>query len=425
MHHGSPTALLDSSTNPHGNLPFSLRRFRLFTSAASTEKATALERFGTMVKVTLVALVAAGAGTAVFAPSPAAAGVAAPQPLRGCQIPAGAVTVRTADELKNELASKKAHDIAIAPGDYAPSKALKTAAPHRIWGSHANAVTIRAGITFAGPGAPGFEVHCITFDVSQSNKADKRSGTSIIYSVRKWSDITIADSRLLGNMKIQRGIFALVPQGLTVERTEVRDFMRDGIKIKQGSGRATLRDLVISNIERPGSATYGGKGEAGLGIDSAVTIERVRIRDAYWMGIAVNDHDVTVRDLDVDGSLHAIYLEHYSHRFTLSDFHFGRGNQRGVTIEWDNPKKYGGKPTAVDTLIQDGVIESYRIGAAIMHGQVNTTIRRVTFRNQCGAAIIAHQPRSTGGVYVDNDVSGIKPGAYEMTTKHPNTMKCR
>jgi Right handed beta helix region len=374
--------------------------------------------FRVVLKVVILALL----GTAVS--SAALAAVRAPQPPKSCSVPAGAVRVNTVAQLQSELAKTAPRDIAIAPGNYAPATVLKPAAAHRLWGTNANAVTIRAGFTFVGAGKPGFAVRCVTLDVTQPNRADQRSGTAIIHSSRNWTNLTVADSRLLGNKKIGRAIFVEAPSGLKVERVEIRGFTQDGIRVKNGSGSVSLRDLDIRDIERPGPATYNGKAEAGIYIDKAATIERVRVRNAYWMGIGAYDHDITIRDLDVDNSSVGVYVEHFTHRLVLENFYIGRSVTKGVNFEWDNPQQYSGAPTSVDAVVQDGVIEAFRIGAAVNEGQKNPTIRRVTFRNQCGAAIIGYRPRSTGEVYVNNNYSGIKASAQEVSTKPPNAMKC-
>ena len=379
-----------------------------------------------MLQVAVVALFGTGASSAALGDSAGSATVLPPQPPRSCEIPTGAVTVRTVAQLQSELANRKPRDIELAPGKYAPSTVLRLAAPHRLWGRHANDVTIRAGFLLAGPGAPGFEVHCLTLDVSDARKVARTAGTAIIHSARRWTDITVADSRFLGNMKIGRAIFAQAPEGLTVERVEIRGFDTDGIRVKGRSGPVVLRDLDIRDIELPGPKDRRGRAEAGIFMDNAGTIERVRVRDAYWMGIGTYADDITVRDLDVDGSIAGVYLEHYTHRFVLENFYIGPDNTKGINFEWDNPRAYGGKPTTVDALIQDGVIEARIVGVAVNDGQKNPTVRRVMFRGQCGAAIVGYRSRSTGEVYVDNDYSGIKRNAFEVTSKHYNGLKkCR
>jgi Right handed beta helix region len=333
--------------------------------------------------------------------------------------------VRTAAQLQQELARTNPQDIELAPGDYKPARALKLGAPHRLWGKHANEVTIRAGFLLTGAGKPGFQIRCLTLNASEANKVDQRSGTAILAPTRGWTNVTVADSRLIGNLKINRAIFSRISKGLTVERTEISGFNWDGIRIK-GSGPAVLRDLHIQDIHLPGPKTRGGRGEYGIVlVSSAATVERVRIRNTYWAGILTDAHDLKLRDLDIDASQVGVYVEHYTHRMLLEKFRMGPGLGRGVNFEWDDPRRYSGAPTSVDATIQDGLIEAYRVGVAVMNGQKNPTVRRVTFRNQCGAAIVGNRQRSTGELYVDNDYSGIDEGAAEVTSKHWNSMKCR
>jgi hypothetical protein len=360
--------------------------------------------------------------------SPAAAQVEAPKPLRSCSIPANALPVNTTAKLVEALGRTSPIDIEIAPGDYKPSRAITVKAPHRVWGRHANDVRVHAGFILAGAGKPGFELHCVTLNATAANKVDQRSGTAILAPVRSWTNVTVTDSRLLGNLKINRAIVAHVSRGLLVERTEIRGFNYDGIRLKgnAGSSPAVLRDLQIADIYLPGSGTRTGKGEFGIAILSdGALVERVRIDNAYWGGILARADDITMRDLDVDKALAGVYFEHYAHRALLEWFHFGPGVQRGANFEWDDPIRYSGAPTTVDAIIQDGLNEAYRVGVAVMDGQKNPTVQRVTFKNQCAAAIVGNRPRSTGEVYVDNDYSGIDPGAHEVTSKHWNSTKCR
>ncbi len=360
--------------------------------------------------------------------SPATAQVEAPKPLQSCSIPANALLVNTTAKLVEALGRTSPIDIEIAPGDYKPSRAITVKVPHRVWGRHANNVRVHAGFILAGAGKPGFELHCVTLNATAGKQVDQRSGTAFLAPVRSWSNVRVTDSRFLGNLKINRAISAHVSKGLVVERTEIRGFNYDGIRLKgaPGGSPAVLRDLQIADVHLPGKGTRTGKGEYGIAILSdGVLVERVRINNAYWAGILARADDITMRDLDVDNALAGVYFEHYAHGTLLEWFRFRPGVQRGANFEWDDPIRYSGKPTTVDTIIQDGLNEAYRVGVAVMDGQKNTTIQRVTFKNQCGAAIVGNRPRSTGQVYVDNDYAGIDPGAYEVTSKHWNGMKCR
>jgi hypothetical protein len=353
---------------------------------------------------------------------------------RACEAPAGAIRVSTVSELGAAMAQTKPRDILLTDGTYAPAAKLLPAAGHRLWGSHASRVIVLAGIALVGKGANkvGAQINCLTIDVRSASKAANISGTANVHVSGNFRDVRIADSVLLGNRVINRGIFAQRVDGLVLERVVVRDFNLDGIRAQPLSRThvanppMTMRDLDIANVARPKPGSSTGKAEAGIWFGNRGMIERVRIRNAFWSGIetVTNAIDITIRDADIDGSGHALYIEHYTKRLLLERFHFGPKNGRGVTLEWDDPKRYSGAPAGEDNTIQDGLIEAYRVGVAIMDGTKGTTVRRMTFRNQCLAAIVAGRPRSKDEVLEDNDFSGIDAGAATVSSKHPNTSKC-
>jgi hypothetical protein len=129
----------------------------------------------------------------------------------------------------------------------------------------------------------------------------------------------------------------------------------------------------------------------------------------------LNCNDALLRDLDLEAIRVGIYLEHFTRRCVFERF-YAFGCQTGVNCEWDDPG-WGGKPGAVQDTIQDGVVESSRIGVWADHGTDHVTIRRMTFRNQCYAGIV---DLGVGTTIKDNDYSGIDKGALEVTTVHPN-----
>jgi hypothetical protein len=365
----------------------------------------------------------------------AAYDVQLPAPPRACQAPAGAIRVSTVSQLGAALAQTNPRDILLTDGTYAPAAKLRPAAGHRLWGSHASRVIVLAGIALVGTGAnkAGAQINCLTIDVRSASRAANIVGTANVHVSGGFRDVRIADSVLLGNRVINRGIFAQRVDGLVLERLVVKDFNLDGIRAQPLSRTLvanppmTMRDLDIANVVCPKPGSSNGTAEAGIWFGNRGMIERVRIRNAFWSGIetVTNAIDLTIRDADIDGSGHALYIEHYTKRLLLERFHFGPGNGRGVTSEWDDPNRYTGAPAGEDNTIQDGLIEAYRVGVAIMDGTKGTTVRRMTFRNQCFAAIVAGRPRSTDEVMEDNDYSGIDAGAATITSKHPNTSNCR
>jgi hypothetical protein len=357
-------------------------------------------------------------------PSPAKFVVLPPEAPRSCQTPTSAVMVSNVAQLEAALGQTTAQDIWLASGTYSPSSVLTTRAAHRLWGAHADAVTIQAGVNLGSNwgGISGFEIHCLTFEVVDASLVHNNAIVSIWGS---HDHVGIFDSRLISDFSIGRAVNSSKSNGLHGERIEIAGFNSDGIRIQNDGGEpAVLTDLDIRDIELPGPDDRDGTAEAGIFMRGKGRIERVKIRAAYWMGIGTYADDLVIRDLDVDGSLHAVYLEHYTRRLLLERFYFGPDNRTGITYEWDDPQRYSGAPTTVDTIVQDGLIEAYRVGIAIMDGQLNPTIRRVVFRNQCGIAIVAGRARVVGEVLKDNDFLGIRSNALAVASTHPNTMKC-
>jgi hypothetical protein len=356
-------------------------------------------------------------------PPPGKVAVRPPEASRSCQKPRGAVLVTSVDQLQAALADSVPQDIWLADGTYSPSSFLAPKAAHRVWGSHAGNVTLRAGLSLGSKWdeISGFEIRCLTLEVTDASLVHKNAILSIWGS---YTNTEVYDSRLVSDFTIGRAINASKANGLHVERVEMAGFNADGIRIRSDGGDpAVLMDLDIQDIELPGPNDRNGTAEAGIFMKGKGIIERIRIRNAYWMGVGVYAHDVVLRDLDIDGSRSAVYLEHYSHRAVVERFHFGPANQRGMTFEWDDPDRYSGNPTTVDAVVQDGVIEAAQIGVAVMDGQVRPTVQRVIFRGQCGAAIVGNRQRSTGEVYANN-VYLVDTDAHHVTSKHPRDLRC-
>jgi hypothetical protein len=358
-----------------------------------------------------------------FPPPPAKVVVRPPEAPRSCHKPRDAILVSDVEELQAALADSVPQDIWLADGTYSPSSPLAPKAAHRLWGSHANNITLRAGLNLGSKWGEisGFEIHCLTLEVTDESLVHKNAILSIWGS---YTNTGVYDSRLVSDFTVGRAINASKTNGLHVERVEIAGFNADGIRIRSDGGDpAVLMDLDLQDIELPGPDDRNGTAEAGIFMKGKGIIERIRVRNAYWMGVGVYAHDVVLSDLDIDGSRSAIYLEHYSHRAVVKRFHFGSANQRGMTFEWDDPDRYSGQPTTVDAVVQDGVIEAAQIGVAVMDGQVRPTVQRVIFRGQCGAAIIGNRQRSTGEAYVNN-VYLVAADAHRVTSKHPSDLRC-
>ena len=170
----------------------------------------------------------------------------------------------------------------------------------------------------------------------------------------------------------------------------------DSIRVK-GNGPAVLRDLVIQDIHLPGPGTRGGKGVRPRPPEHR-RHRRARAHPQRLLGggPGPGPRPQAARPERRHLWRFGVYVEHYTHRMLLEDFRMGPGIGRASTSSGTTRPVTRGAPTSVGATIQDGLNEAYRIGVAVMDGQKDTTVQRVTFRNQCGAAIIGHRPRSTG-----------------------------
>src|SRR5918992_5096830 len=104
-------------------------------------------------------------------PPPGKVAVRPPEAPRSCRIPRGALLVSNVDQLQAALAASVAQDIRLADGTYSSSSFLAPKAAHRVWGSHAGNVTLRAGLNLGSKWdeISGFEIHCLTLEVTDAS----------------------------------------------------------------------------------------------------------------------------------------------------------------------------------------------------------------------------------------------------------------
>jgi hypothetical protein len=116
-----------------------------------------------------------------FPPPPAKVVVRPPEAPRSCHKPRDAILVSDVEELQAALADSVPQDIWLADGTYSPSSPLAPKAAHRLWGSHANNITLRAGLNLGSKWGEisGFEIHCLTLEVADESLVHKNAILSI------------------------------------------------------------------------------------------------------------------------------------------------------------------------------------------------------------------------------------------------------
>jgi len=345
-----------------------------------------------------------------------------PEPPCECKVPAGAKLVTNSEELKSALASSTVQDIVLADGTYDNTTNFTSAAPHRLWGKSLGGAVLKAGFDWGSNwGGPGGEFHCLRFDVESTSKVFQNG---IIRTWGKRSNVKVTDCFFEGHGVIGWSVFASALGGVELKRLVVHAFTKDGIRVDANNQSQVadppviISDIDVSDCSANPPFSSNGTSESGIWLACNGTMERIKVRRQSWSGIAteVNCNDAVLRDLDLESRLVGIYLEHYTRRCRFERFYASAG-QTGIVCEWASPTEWGGKPGAVQDTIQDGVIESNRIGIWADLGTDHVTIRRTTFRNQCYAGIV---DLGVGTTIKDNNYDDIDAGASEVTTVHPN-----
>jgi len=332
------------------------------------------------------------------------------------------VTVSTSAGLAAELAKSTPHDIVLADGDYTASSAFSDTNGHRIYAAHLGKAVLHAGITLGGNfGAGGGLIQGLAFDVTSSSVVEDNA------IVDNWgatgANATVLDTTFDGHNAVGYAIRVTVPEGFSAHRIVARNFTSDGISVDSYPNAVTfvhapvLTDLDVANVSRPTPGSSDGTSEACVWLGTQVTLTRAKLRNCAWMGLWTGFNGVgsTYSDVDVDGTPHAIYLEHFTTSSTFRNLHIGSGVRVGINCEWDDPS-WGGKPASVDNVIEDSLIESSYVGVYMDEGTTRTTVLNTTFRGQSGAAIDDY--KGVGNSYSGNDFTGILPSAAAISTAH-------
>ena len=370
-----------------------------------------------------------------------------PEAPKAYALPGGAIRVTNATELKNALDGTSARDIILANGTYDNGSAFNPAAGHRLWAENLGGAVLTAGIALDDDSA-GFEIHGLKLQINSRAKA--AFNDSAIEARGNADRVKIMDSWLIGDKRnVKWGFMSRggAYDGLVMQRLVVDGFTWDGIRIDSWIGswaspacchpdanpRVLMTDINVSNIKHPDPNCCKGiiTTEVGIWLGTPGTIERVKMRKIDWTCIepVQRASHVIMRDLDLDdcGQV-AIWVEHFTEYSTFERFWLGPNTRTGIAIEWGGD--WGWKNIGDDNVYQDGTIESYRFGVINDACNEKQTVRRVKFENQCAAAIIDIAAVGFGecgpkiNTYVDNDYSGIDPGAKQITTQHHNSFSC-
>jgi hypothetical protein len=377
---------------------------------------------------TAAAPTAAPAATAAASSVPTSAPPAAPASIQTARapaayaVPAGAVLVSNSAGLTAALQRSTATDIALADGVYDNAAPFANSNGHRIYAEHLLGATLRAGITMSSnDGQPNAVIRGIAFDVTDLSKTFQ--GAIVFTWGPQQYGAQILDSTFQGHKVIGSAIAARQPDGVVVRRVVIRDFTDWGVLAATNVKSTVLirplliEDADVAGISRAVPKSGEGRSEACVGVGNTGTVRRVKVRNCAWMGITTFNasHGSLVEDIDIDGTMVGLYIEHYTSRSTFQRMRIGPRVEEGVDTEGTDPNgaEWGGISSSIDNVIQDSVIDSTKVGVLLGWMTTRTTVRRVTFRNQYVAAITDY--KGVNNAYSANDYTGIQAGAVPVS----------
>jgi hypothetical protein len=337
-------------------------------------------------------------------------------------IPAGAVRVRTAAQLRRALARTHPSDIVLADGVYDGSRPFLNSHGHRLYAARTGGAVLRAGLSFGGnSGPPGGSVRGLVFNVRDRTKTANGAEILVWGTARR---ARVVDVTLLGNTRVRAGLVVRQPEGFKGARLRARGFTDYGVVVDANDPtRDTLtRPFRLTNVDvagvaRPVPRSSNGTAEACVWIGNPGVVQRVRVRRCAWAGLwtGTATTGAVFDQIDVDRTPTGVYVEHFTKRSTFERVRVGSAVRIGLLTEWAAPE-WDGRPASVDNMIQDSWFAASVAGVYLDAGTTRTTIRRSTFVNQSWAAIGDY--RGVKNSYYGNDYRGIDPGADKVTTDH-------
>ncbi|MBA2258294.1 MAG: hypothetical protein H0W18_05325 [Acidobacteria bacterium] len=360
--------------------------------------------------------------------------VAAPLAPASYAIPAGSLSVSDSAELNAALARTTATDIVLADGIYDNPGPFVNTNGHRLYAARLLGATLTAGVNLASNyGTPNGLIQGIAFDVRDLTKTMQGG---VVFTWGTSLGTSVLDSTFNGNKVIMAAIMAYQPDGLRVERVQVRDFTDWGVLADTNVATsvlatpALLQDIDVAGVSRAVPKSAEGRAEACLGVGNTATVRRVRVRDCAWSGITTMNaaQGAFFSDLDIDGGPYAgmlagagsqgsvgLYIEHFTSSTTFQRIRIGPNLSYGVLCEGTDPNgtAWGGVSSSIDNVFQDATIDSAQVGVLMGWGTTRTTVRRVVFHNQYVAAITDYL--GIANAYYDNNYAGILPGAIPMS----------
>jgi hypothetical protein len=317
-----------------------------------------------------------------------------PTPPRTYQLPSGAVTVNNADALKNELSNSASRNVVLNNGVYSIGCFRVNASDH-LWARTLGGATIQGGFSVGN----GFAVHGL--------RIKPPNGCS---GVESGAGLVVWDSWIQGSgpKSNSSGVRAMNPNGLDVQRSDIRDFSYGGVTAWNGDSSArikALQDLFIANIVASPPGSYTGQREQGIETSAPVVsgVRRIRVSNS-WIAIEpFRATDNTVfSDIDVIADSYktsraGIYVERRHGELRNDTFVRIRtrgttGPEDGIMCEWFGKEHELGTDACGGTTFQDVNLKSYRAGFYFDESTGPVTVDGAVFSGQHWACFFDKAP---------------------------------
>lgn len=360
-------------------------------------------------------------------------------------VPAGATICTTQGQIDTAVGSGVAQNIVIEDGTYVKAGVLTMGAAHKIYARHAGLAKLQYGIQSGG--TIGAELHGLYFDVT--NPAFTLA-PGIVHLWGTCANWKIQDCWFDGHLLNDNGVLAYACNGITVERIWARNFLDNGIRLNDNIGFAStpiiqrVWDVDVANVYRAVRGASNGTGESGIMLGHKVTdgVQRIKVRNVGWQGLALNSNhrDTTHTDLDIDQVWGVVppgpgetgvgvYIERSCHNLVFTNFVIGPDLYICSNGEWD-----GGTPGTAgmnNVRFSVGTMSATRVGPATSSatrgiygdaGGDSLFVDHVRFLGMSWACIGAYSMTNTPVTnFTNNDYSGRAPGAKRVVTDYFTT----
>lgn len=360
-------------------------------------------------------------------------------------IPAGATVCSTQAQIDAAVGSGTPQNIVIENGVYTRAGGyIVPGAAHKIYARNAGQAFWQYGIE-SGSVVAG-EMHGLYFDITDVTKILSPGIAHFWGGATGW---TIQDCWFDGHFVCPNGILGYACDGMTVERIVARNFTDNGLRLNDNSGFAATSilkrvwDIDAAHVYQATRGGSNGTGESGLMLAHKVIdgVQRIKVRDTGWQGLALNSNfrDTTLNDLDIDDIYGVvppgpgetgvgIYIERSCHNLYITRFAIGPNLYIDVNGEWDTGSP--GTAGMNNVKLQYGTMAAARNvtpttptrGVYGDSGGDRLYVDHVRFLYQNWACIGAYLMSNTPPTnFTNNDYSKRAAGAKRVVTQHANT----